>query len=93
MSASGGEGPWVLSGEGELKGIDGLCLWIGPSRHEARKLSVEASGKQVDCVSTLLPIGQPEELRIEFEIRGVLPPTTEKADPSVLDRCDGMPEV
>ena len=56
--------PWVLSGEGELKGIDGLGLWIGSPRHEASELSVEASNKEVDCVSTPLPIGQPKQSRI-----------------------------
>ena len=44
------EAPWVLSREGKLKGIDGLCLWIGPPRNEAGELSVEASREEVDCV-------------------------------------------
>ena len=91
------EAPWVLSREGELKGIDGLCLWIGPPRNEAGELSVEASREEVDCVSTPLPIGLTKELRMELEIRGVLPPPTEQVGSSVLDpgtvecsKCDAV---
>ena len=47
------------------------------------------SGKQVDCVPTPLPIGQPEERRIEFEIRGVPPQAMEKVGPAVLDLGPG----
>ena len=65
--------------------IDGLCLWIGPPRNEAGELSVEASREEVDCVSTPLPIGLTKELRMELEIRGVLPPPTEQVGSSVLD--------
>ena len=56
-----GKAPWVLSFEGELKGIDGRGLWIGSPGHEASELSVEASGKQVHSVWPPLPIGQPEQ--------------------------------
>ena len=83
------EAPWVLSREGELKGIDGLCLWIGPPRNEAGELSVEASRKEVDCVSTPLPIGLTKEIRVELEICGVLPPLAELADRLAGSRSRG----
>ena len=62
------EAPWVLSFEGELKGIDGLCLWIGPPRNEAGELSVEASREEIHCVRALLSIGMLAHCRIELEI-------------------------
>ena len=41
------EAPWVLSDEGELKGIDYRCLGVGPPRDEATDLSVEASREEI----------------------------------------------
>ena len=70
---------------GGLQGIDDLGLWIGSPRNEAGELSVEASREEVDCVSTPLPIGLTKELRMELEIRGVLPSPTEQVGSSVLD--------
>ena len=85
MSASGGKHQGFSPARGVLKGIVGLGLWIGSPRHEASELSVEASREEVDCVSTPLLIGLTKKLRMELEIRGVLPPPTEQVGSSVLD--------
>ena len=87
------EAPWVLSDEGELEGMDCRCLGAGPPRDEETDLSVEASREETDCVSAPPLLGETEVLRIEIEIRRVLPPPAEQIGSPVLDpRAMDCPE-
>ena len=87
------EAPWVLSDEGGLEGIDCRCLGVGPPPDEATDLSVEASREEIDCGSTPPLLGETEVLRIELEIRRVLPPSAEQIGSPVLDsRAMDYPE-